>query len=76
MDQTLEVFLAKEEPPQEVDSCNLLLKNIPAGADIEVLKLYIDNVSKLSAKNGDYELLPKSGDKWLVVFKSISGKFI
>ena len=74
MGQTLEVRLAKEEPPKEVDFSNLLLRNIPAGTDIEILKLYVDNVTELSAENGDYELLPKSDDLWLVVFKSTSGR--
>ena len=75
MNQKLEVSFAKEEPSNEVETCNLLLRDVPTGIDPELLQLYIDNVTKLSAKNGDYELSSMSDGLFLVIFKSNSGKF-
>ena len=69
MGQKLQVTLVEDEPSEQ----NILLKNVPPSVDFEYLELYLDNVTGLSASNGDYEVLEKSGGHYMVVFKSTSG---
>ena len=73
MGQELKVVFAEEESLKEEPS-NLLLKNIPPDTDIDFLELYMDNVTGLSASDGDYQLIPKPGGMYLVVFNSALGK--
>ena len=73
MGQQLNVVLAEEQPPQQ-DLPNLLLKNIPPGTNVEVLKYWIDDTTDLSADDGDYQLLPKPGNLYLIVFTSALSK--
>ena len=73
MGQELKVVFAEEESLKQEPS-NLLLKNIPPDTDIDFLELYMDNVTGLSCDNGDYQLLPKPGGLYLVIFNSALGK--
>ena len=73
MGQQLDVSLAEDEPPEQ-EATSLLIKNVPPGTDADFLELYMDNITSLSASDGDYEILEKSRGLYLVVFKSTSGK--
>ena len=74
MGQELRVVFAEEESASQ-ELSNLLLKNIPPGTDDDYLELFIDNVTGLSASDGDYQLLPKPGGLYVVAFNSAPGKF-
>ena len=73
MGQELTVVFAEEESLKQEPS-NLLLKNIPPDTDIDFLELYMDSATGLSGSDGDYQLLPKPGGLYLVVFNSTLGK--
>ena len=72
--QELKVVLAEEQSLKEEPS-NLLLKNIPPDTHIDHLELYMDSVTGLLAENGDYQLHPKPGGLYLVIFNSALGKW-
>jgi len=74
MGQELKVAFAVEEQSSKEEPSNLLLKNIPPNTDIEYLELYIDNVTGLTASEDEYQLVPKPGGLFMVVFNSALGK--
>ena len=72
MGQELKVVFAEEKSPKQ-ETSNLLLKNIPPGTSNDYLELLMDSMTGLSASDGDYELLPKPGGLYVVVFNSAPG---
>ena len=73
MGQQLNVVLTEEQLLKQ-DPSDMLLKNIPPDTDVDFLELYIDSVTGLSAKDGDYQLLLKPGDLYLIVLNADLGK--
>ena len=54
---------------------SLALKNIPPGTAIDYLEYYVDKVTGLSARGGDYELISKTDCLYIVKFRSSIGKY-
>ena len=74
MGQELKVVFAEEKSSKQ-ETSNLLLKNIPPGTSDDFLELLMDSMTGLSANDGDYELLPKPGGLYVVVFNSAPGNY-
>ena len=52
----------------------LVLKNVPHGTASDYLEFYVDKVTGLSARGGDYELISKAECIYIVKFRSPIGK--
>jgi len=74
MGQELKVSFVVEEQSSKEEPSSLLLKNIPPNTDIDILELYVDNVTGLRASKGDYQLVPKPGGLFMVIFNSAMGE--